>query len=88
MGVGGYQPRLLTATSSFSQKIKVYVILYDADGKVLNLEADEIAGGMAKDASYIITAEYLQAEVKKKTVLVFDVEPNPKVFGQLEKTYS
>ncbi len=77
----------ITATESFSSKLMVYTILYDATGKVLALEIDEITGGMAKDASYIITVNHLQAEVKKKSVLVFDIEPNPTIFGQLEGIY-
>ncbi len=79
---------LVTATESFPQKVVVYTVLYDASGKVLQLESDEITGGMTKDAWKVITATHLQAEVKKKTVLVFDVEPNPTVYAKLEETYS
>lgn len=84
---------LLTATENFSQTIFVYTVLYDADGKVLKLESDEITGGMTKDQFYVVTVTYPPAEVKKKTVLVFDVEPNlavpnPTVYGKLEEAYS
>ncbi|MDO8510901.1 MAG: LamG-like jellyroll fold domain-containing protein [Nanoarchaeota archaeon] len=79
---------LVTAIESFSQKVFVYTVLYDADGKVLKLESDELAGGMVKDAWRVVTANHPQAEVKKKTVLVFDVEPNPKVYAKLEEVYS
>ena len=79
---------LLTATDIFSQKVMVYTVLYDANGKVLKLEPDEISGGMAANSSLLITVEYPQASVKKKSVIVFDVEPNPAVFGKLEETYS
>ena len=78
---------LLTATEGFTQEIMIYTILYSADGKVLTLESDELTG-MSKDAWVAITANHPLAEVKKKVVLVYDVEPNPIVYGKLEKTYS
>lgn len=79
---------LVTATESFSQKVFVYTVLYDINGKVLKLESDQLAGGMTKDAWLVITANHPQTEVKKKTMLVFDVEPNPTVYAKLEETYS
>ena len=79
---------LLTATEGFSQKIMIYTILYGADGKVLKLESDELTGGMNKDAWLVVTANHLQTEVKKKAVIVFDKDPNPTVYGKLERTYS
>jgi len=79
---------LLTATEGFSQKVMIYTIIYNAEGKVLKLETDELTTGMNKEAWVTITANHLQTEVKKKVVLVFDVEPNPTVYGQLERTYS
>ena len=77
---------LLTATEGFTPKIMIYTILYNADGKVLKLESDELTG-MSKDAWLVITANHPLAEVKKKVVLVFDVEANPTVYGKLEKIY-
>ena len=79
---------LLTATEGFSQKIMIYTILYGADGKVLKLESDELTGGMNKDAWLVVTANHLQTEVKKKAVIVFDKDPNPTVYGKLERSYS
>ena len=79
---------LLTATESFSKDIVVYTILYNAGGKVLELETDEIDGGMDKDESFVITIDHVSSEVKKKSVIVFDVESSPTVFGKLEKTYN
>ncbi|MEK6939100.1 MAG: hypothetical protein AABX31_00075, partial [Nanoarchaeota archaeon] len=79
---------LVTATENFPQTIFVYTVLYNAEGKVLKLESDQITGGMAKDQFYVVTAQHQQTEVKKKTVLIFDVEPNPIVYAKLEETYS
>ena len=79
---------LLTATESFSQKIKVYTILYSGEGKVLKLETDEFNNGLRVGESIMVTVNYPLAEVKKKSVLVYDVEPNPTVYGKMEKTYS
>ncbi|MDP3698973.1 MAG: LamG-like jellyroll fold domain-containing protein [Nanoarchaeota archaeon] len=79
---------LLTATESFSQKIMAYTVLYGADGKVLKLEADDLTNGMRVGESIIVTVNHPLAEVKKKSVIVFDVEPNPTVYGKMEKTYS
>ncbi len=79
---------LVTATDGFPQKVTVYTVLYDANGKVLKLESDEITEGMNKDEFFVVTATYTQAEVKKKSVLIFDQEQNPAVFGKLEETYS
>lgn len=78
---------LVTATESFSQKVFVYTVLYDANGKVLKLETDELTG-LTKDAWLVITTNHPQAAVKKKTVLAFDVEPNPTVYAKLEETYN
>ena len=78
---------LLTATEGFTPKIMIYTILYNADGKVLKLESDELTG-MNKDAWLVVTANHPSAEVKKKVVLIFDLETNPTVYGKLEKTYS
>ena len=79
---------LLTATEGFSQKIMIYTILYGADGKVLKLESDELTGGMNKDAWLVVTGNHPQPEVKKKAVIVFDKDPNPAVYGKLERSYS
>ncbi len=79
---------LLTATESFSEDIVVYTILYNAGGKVLELEVDEIEGGMVKDEAFVITADHVSSEVKKKSVIAFDVESSPTIFGKLEKTYN
>ena len=65
-----------------------YTILYDTQGKVLKLEADELTGGLRVGESATIAVDYPLAEVKKKTVIVFDVEPNPTGYGKLEKSYS
>ncbi len=79
---------LITATESFSKDIVVYTILYNAGGKVLELETDEIEGGMDKDEAFVITADHVSSDVKKKSVIAFDVESSPTVFGKLERTYN
>ena len=79
---------LITATETFSQKAFVYTVLYDADGKVLKLESKELVNGMTKDTWVVVSVSHPQEEVKKKTVLVFDVEPNPKVYAKLEESYN
>lgn len=80
---------LITATEDFSKDLVVYTVLYDEEGRVLVLESDEITDGMLKGEFYAITAKYDPAsKVKKKAVLVFDKELNPKVYGKLEETYS
>ena len=86
--VNGTFKTLLTATERFTSKTMIYTILYSADGKVLKLEADEVSGGMEKDAWVVITADHPTAEVKKKVVLVYDSETTPTVYGKLENTYS
>src|SRR3989344_8646353 len=52
---------LLTATEGFTPKIMIYTILYNADGKVLKLESDELTG-MNKDAWLVVTANHPSAE--------------------------
>ena len=80
---------VLTAAEDFTQTVFIYTVLYDADDKVLALESDEITGGMIKDQFYVVTATHEPStEVKKKVVLVFDVEPNPIVYGKMEEAFS
>src|SRR3989344_2596890 len=79
---------LVTASESFSQKIKVYTILYSGEGKVLKLETDEFNNGLRVGESVMVTVNYPLAEVKKKSVIVYDVDPNPTVYGKMEKMYS
>ncbi len=78
---------LLTATEGFTSKIMVYTVLYNADGKVLKLETDDVTG-LNKDAWVVVTATHPLAEVKKKVVLIYDQETNPTIYGKLEKSYS
>lgn len=77
----------VTALESFNQKIYLYTILYDGEGKVLELESDEISGGMNAGDSGLVTASYTQNSVKKKLVIVYDVESDPEVYAQLEEEY-
>ncbi|MEK6969306.1 MAG: hypothetical protein AABW48_02665 [Nanoarchaeota archaeon] len=78
---------LITATEDFTSEVLVYTVLYGADNKVLSLQTEKIVGGLKKGSSYTATVNYLQSSVKKKTVLLYDVETNPQVHALLEKTY-
>lgn len=78
---------LIAATEDFTSEVLVYTVLYGADNKVLSLQTEKIVGGLKKGSSYTATVNYLQSNVKKKTVLLYDVEANPQVHALLEKPY-
>ncbi|MEK6940235.1 MAG: hypothetical protein AABX31_05915, partial [Nanoarchaeota archaeon] len=74
----------ITATESFNTEVTVYTILYGANDKVLSIKSEKLETGLAKDATYTATVNYPEANVKKKSVIVYDVKQNPSVFGQLQ----
>ncbi|GEM_PF-6412102 len=74
----------VTATESFTQEVTVYTILYGPDNKVLSIKSEKLEKGLAKDETYTAAVSYPETNVKKKSVLVFDLEQNPSVFGQLQ----
>ena len=73
----------ITATETFSNEITIYTILYDANGKVLALKLEKVAG-LNKDQTYTAALNYPEANVKRKSVILYDVKQNPAVFGSLE----
>lgn len=77
----------VTATESFTNEITIYTVLYGANNKVLSIKSEKVEGGMQKDVTYTATVNYPQANVKSKSVLVFDDKKNPSVYGQLQKPY-
>ena len=78
----------ITATEDFASEVLVYTVLYGADNKVLSLQTEKIVAGLKKGTTYTATVNYPQSKVKKKTVLLYDVEANPQVHALLEKTYA
>lgn len=77
----------VTATETFTNEITIYTILYGLNNKVLSIKSEKVETGLTKDATYTATVNYPQKNVKSKSVLVFDVEQKPSVFGQLQKPY-
>src|SRR3989338_1044719 len=79
----------ITATADFSgTEIVIWTTLYDASGKVLSIKSEKVPAGLAMNAQYTATSNYTAQNVKKKTVIVYDVEQGPAVYGSLEKLYS
>jgi len=79
----------ITATADFSgTEIVIWTTLYDASGKVLSIKSEKVPAGLAMNAQYTATSNYPAQNVKKKTVIVYDVEQGPAVYGSLEKLYS
>ena len=78
----------ITATEDFKgTPITVWTILYDSKGTVLSIKSDKLPAGLAKDAEWTATLPYPAANVKKKTVIVYDVKQSPTVEGKLDKDY-
>ncbi|MEK6905282.1 MAG: hypothetical protein AABX24_02665, partial [Nanoarchaeota archaeon] len=77
----------VTATEAFTTEVTVYTVLYNADGKVLSIKSEKIVGGLTALQTYTATVNYAKANVKKKSVLVFDKKPGLEVSGQLVKEY-
>ncbi len=73
----------ITATETFTQEITIYTLLYDVNGKVLALKLEKVAG-LTKDQTYTAALNYPEANVKRKSVILYDVKQNPAVFGSLE----
>lgn len=79
----------ITAAEGFSgTEIIIYTILYDANNKVLSIKSEKVVNGLAAGQSYTAKLPYLAANVAKKTVIVYDKEQSPAVYGKLVKTYS
>ena len=72
----------VTATETFTQEITIYTLLYDVNGKVLALKLEKVAG-LTKDQTYTAALNYPETNVKKKSVILYDVKQNPAVFGSL-----
>jgi len=73
----------ITATETFTNEVTIYTILYGLNDKVLSIKSEKVENGLAKDAVYIATVNYPEVNVKKKSVIVYDLKQNPSVFGQL-----
>lgn len=74
----------ITATETFTTEVTVYTILYGANNKVLSIKSEKLETGLTDGQSYTATVMYPAANVEKKSVLVFDMEQDPSVFGQLQ----
>src|SRR3989344_2186408 len=77
----------ITATESFSNEIIIYTVLYGSNNKVLSIKSEKVEAGLADGTTYTAAVNYPAANVKSKSVIVYDVEQNPSVFGQLQKSY-
>ncbi|MBI2125622.1 hypothetical protein HYU08_03645 [Candidatus Woesearchaeota archaeon] len=77
----------ITATESFNEEIIIYTVLYGPSNKVLSIKSEKVEAGLANGAAYTAAVNYPAANVKSKSVIVYDVEQNPSVFGQLQKSY-
>ena len=77
----------VTPTISFSTEITVYTVLYGQNNKVLSIKSEKIETGLAQGTHYMAIVNYPLANVKSKSVIVYDVEQAPTVFGQLQKSY-
>ncbi|MBI2581843.1 hypothetical protein HYV87_01780, partial [Candidatus Woesearchaeota archaeon] len=77
----------ITATESFNEEIIIYTVLYGPSNKVLSIKSEKVEAGLANGATYTAAVNYPAANVKSKSVIVYDVEQNPSVFGQLQKSY-
>lgn len=72
----------ITATEAFTTEVTIYTILYDQDGKVLALKSEKLAG-LAQGQTYTAVVNYPEANIKKKSVIVYDVKPGVEVAGSL-----
>ncbi len=79
---------LITATEDFTTEVTVYTVLYGDNNKVLSIKLEKIEGGLKKGTSYTATVSYPLGGVKKKSVIVYDVELKPTVYGKLDKEYT
>ena len=79
---------LITATEDFTTEVTVYTVLYGENNKVLSIKLEKIEGGLKKGTSYTATVNYPLSGVKKKSVIIYDVELKPTVYGKIEKEYS
>lgn len=78
----------VTATEDFSgTEVIIYTVLYGPGNKVLSIKSEKVEAGLAQRQEYTATVNYPRANVKSKSVIVYDVEQNPLVFGQLQKSY-
>ena len=78
----------ITATEDFSgTEITIWTILYDANDKVLSIKSEKVPVGLAVNGEYTATSNYPAANVAKKSVIVYDVEQSPTVYGELAKDY-
>ena len=73
----------IKATETFTEEVTIYTTLYDSNGKVLALKLEKLTG-LAFDKVYTATMHYPEANVKTKSVIVYNVKQNPTVFGNLE----
>ena len=73
----------VTATETFTQEITIYTILYNGQGKVLALKSEKLAG-LTQGQTYTATINYPQTNIKKKSVIVYDIKPGVEVAGSLE----
>lgn len=77
----------ITATEDFTTEVTVYTILYGESNKVLSIKLEKIIGGLKTGTSYNAVVNYPQENIKKKTVIVYDVELKPSIYGSLTKAY-
>jgi len=78
----------ITATEDFSgTEITIWTILYDVNDKVLSIKSEKVPAGLAMNAEYTATSNYPAANVKQKSVIVYDKEQGSTVFGELTKDY-
>jgi cysteine-rich repeat protein len=75
------------ATETFNTEIIIYTVLYGPNNKVLSIKSEKVENGLSEGQTYTATVQYPQTNVKSKSILVFDVEQDPSVFGQLQKSY-
>lgn len=72
----------ITATEAFTTEVTIYTILYDQEGKVLALKSEKLAG-LAQGQTYTAAVNYPEANIKRKSVIVYDVKPGVEVVGSL-----
>src|SRR3989344_7275252 len=69
----------ITATESLSNEIIIYPVLYGSNNKVLSIKSEKVEAGLADGTTYTAAVNYPAANVKSKSVIVYDVEQNPSV---------
>ena len=73
----------ITATETFTEEVTVYTVLYDENDKVLALKSEKVAG-LVEGETYTAITNYPEINIKRKSVIVYDVKPGIEVSGNLD----